>query len=91
MNQLIQIRISGKVQGVYYRKSTKIKADKLGVCGTIQNLPDGDVVVIAFGVQSALDELVAWTKIGPQNARVESIVVNKLPANQHFEDFQIIG
>lgn len=66
--------VSGKVQGVFFRASTRERALDLGLSGRATNLPDGRVDVIAEGDAAALDALEAWLHQGPPAARVESVV-----------------
>jgi acylphosphatase len=65
--------ISGKVQGVWFRESTRRVAEKLGLQGVARNLPDGRVEVIAEGDGASLSELSAWLQSGPPMARVDSV------------------
>ena len=69
----IHIRVSGKVQGVFFRASTKEKADELGIYGFVRNEPNGDVYIEAEGVDMILDEFIAWCSVGPTRAMVEKI------------------
>jgi acylphosphatase len=84
----ISITVSGKVQGVYYRQSTRERAVELGITGTVQNLRDGSVLIIATGTKEQLDELTTWCSKGPVRAAVENIEVKELPL-QSFERFSI--
>lgn len=61
------------MQGVFFRQSTRIEAERLGVEGMARNLADGSVEVIAHGDAAALDALHHWLKQGPSQARVESV------------------
>ena len=65
--------VGGKVQGVFFRASTREQALKLGLRGYARNLPDGRVEVLAAGEASAIDALVRWLQLGPPMARVESL------------------
>jgi acylphosphatase len=65
--------VSGKVQGVFYRASTRERAMDLELSGRATNLPDGRVEVVAEGDAVALDALAAWLHEGPPAARVESV------------------
>lgn len=65
--------VSGKVQGVFFRASTRERALDLGLSGRATNLPDGRVEVVAAGDAAALDLLEAWLRMGPPAARVESV------------------
>jgi acylphosphatase len=65
--------VMGKVQGVYFRHSTRLEAKRLGVRGLARNLPDGSVEVLAQGSQSSVDALRQWLNRGPAHARVETV------------------
>lgn len=65
--------ISGRVQGVFFRESTRRQAEPLGLAGHAVNLPDGRVEVVARGDAAALDQLEAWLGDGPPAARVETL------------------
>jgi acylphosphatase len=84
MLQTISITVSGIVQGVYFRQSTKEKALELGIAGIVKNLPDGNVFILATGTQEQLDQLVQWCKRGPRNAQVDSVHVEKLEGQEFF-------
>ena len=66
-------RIVGKVQGVFFRHSTRIEAERLGLRGFARNLADGSVEVVAQGAAAALDELHRWLHRGPARARVDIV------------------
>lgn len=66
--------VVGKVQGVFFRASTRERALDLGLRGRASNLADGGVEVIAEGQAAALDALEAWLQHGPPAARVDSVV-----------------
>ena len=65
--------VSGRVQGVWFRASTRQQAERLGLTGYAINLPDGRVEVLACGEESAVDALAAWLWQGPELARVEAV------------------
>jgi acylphosphatase len=67
--------ITGRVQGVWFRASTKREAERLGVTGHAANLADGSVEVIACGAPEAVEALIAWLHRGPPQARVERVAV----------------
>ncbi|HEV2621212.1 MAG TPA: acylphosphatase [Frateuria sp.] len=66
--------VSGRVQGVFYRASTREQALQLGLTGHARNLPDGRVEVFAYGEAAALDALERWLWQGPAAARVTDIL-----------------
>jgi acylphosphatase len=75
MSVSVQLRVTGKVQGVYYRQSTQRKAEALGLKGYVQNEQDGSVFVHVEGQQAQVDELIAWCKRGPDAAAVAAVAV----------------
>jgi acylphosphatase len=89
MEQTISITVSGMVQGVYYRQSTKEKAVELGISGMVKNLPDGKVHILATGTSDQLDQLVQWCKQGPPHAKVTDVHVENL-AREVFMGFAIM-
>jgi len=69
----VRCRVSGRVQGVFYRASTRERALALGLRGYARNLPDGSVEVLACGPEAAVRELEAWLWEGPPLARVTQV------------------
>jgi acylphosphatase len=69
-----RFRITGKVQGVYFRHSTRVEAERLAVTGYARNLPDGSVEVVAQGPAGAVERLRQWLHQGPKMARVETVL-----------------
>jgi acylphosphatase len=65
--------VRGKVQGVYFRHSTRLEANRLGLRGLARNLPDGSVEVLAQGTATAIGELRDWLHHGPAHARVDEV------------------
>lgn len=88
MLQTISITISGKVQGVYYRQSTKEKAIELGITGQVINLRNGNVFITATGTPEQLASLVEWCKKGPPHALVAGVEFVEIPLKQ-FNHFKI--
>jgi acylphosphatase len=70
-----RIVISGRVQGVFFRDSTRRRAESLGVAGWASNLPDGSVEVVAEGEPDAVEQLVAFCRSGPRRAEVDDVDV----------------
>jgi acylphosphatase len=75
----VHLLVSGRVQGVAFRAYTVDEARRLGVCGSVRNLPDGRVEVEAEGERAAVEGLVAWCKRGPPAARVDDVQAEWLP------------
>jgi Acylphosphatases len=84
MQETFLITVAGKVQGVFYRQSTKEKAMELGLTGTVKNLPNGNVEIMASGTPQQLNALVAWCKQGPPKAEVKEIKVEKKEPHAFF-------
>ena len=66
--------VEGKVQGVFFRASTRERALRLGLSGWVRNLDDGRVEVLAAGSADALEALAQWLQGGPPAARVDVVV-----------------
>jgi acylphosphatase len=88
MLQTITVLVKGKVQGVFYRQTAKEKAKENGITGYVENLPGGDVYIIATGTKEQLDEFVTWCRQGPSKAIVTEIRVEQIVL-QEFEKFTI--
>lgn len=73
VNTCFRYRISGRVQGVYFRATTRERALRLGLTGWVRNRPDGAVEVLACGEEAKLAALEAWLRRGPDLARVVSV------------------
>ena len=84
----LAIRVTGKVQGVFYRASTRDKARSLGLCGFVRNEHDGSVYIEAEGDKEKLDQFVNWCKQGPPNARVDKVEVAEREI-KNFSQFEI--
>ena len=69
----VRLRVSGRVQGVFYRQSTAGEAARLGLVGSVRNLPDGSVEVVAEGPRAGVETLVAWCRRGPPAAQVADL------------------
>ncbi|MBE1158762.1 acylphosphatase [Dyella acidiphila] len=74
MSRSARFLVSGKVQGVFFRASTREEALKLGLQGHARNLPDGRVEVVAGGTPEALQALEQWLWQGPPAAQVDEVL-----------------
>ena len=79
MTTAMRFYISGRVQGVAFRASTRREAERLGICGWAINLPDGRVEVLAVGSAAAVTGLAEWLHTGPPGANV--LGVDNAPAD----------
>jgi len=73
MAEIRRWRIEGRVQGVFFRASTRRQAQKLGLTGHAINLADGAVDVLACGEADRLQQLETWLRKGPPAARVDRV------------------
>ena len=85
----IEIIVSGKVQGVYYRHYTCKQADKLGIVGYVQNLVNGDVKIVAQGEEFQLDQLITWAKSSSPNAQVDNLQWKAIENIEPFSQFTV--
>ena len=85
----VTIIVHGRVQGVFFRDSTMRKARELGLVGTVRNLPDGTVQIVAQGPPAALDDLVLWAHGGPPAAVVNEVKKSYEAPEPGFYDFTV--
>jgi len=84
-----ELRIRGRVQGVFYRGSARQQARSLGISGYARNLDDGSVEVVAEGEEADVEKLIAWCRLGPPGARVSSVDVGRGPATGERRGFEV--
>jgi acylphosphatase len=70
-----RVAVSGRVQGVAFRASTRAEARRRGVAGWVRNCADGSVEAVFEGAAAEVDALVAWCRAGPRFARVAGVAV----------------
>ena len=73
------LTIRGLVQGVYFRARLKERAGTEGVGGWARNVPDGSVEALLVGSRADVDAVIAWARVGPAGATVESVAVQWAP------------
>lgn len=71
----LHVLVRGKVQGVWFRESTRQEAERLAVAGWVRNLPNGDVEAVMTGPAPQVHALVDWCRRGPPNAQVQEVHV----------------
>jgi acylphosphatase len=80
----------GTVQGVWFRESARKEAERLGIRGWVQNLPDGSVEAVGEADAGVLQDFVRWCHKGPPAARVTGVEVEEGPATGEFADFRVL-
>lgn len=86
----VSLYITGRVQGVFYRRSAQKKANELGVTGWVKNLEDGNVEAVAEGRNEAVDEFISWSKQGPLMADVKEVTVRDSEYKREWDDFKVL-
>jgi len=87
MKSSVHVKISGIVQGVWFRASTKQKAEQLGINGWVKNTSDGCVEAIFEGEESLVNEMIKWCYKGPPLAKVYDVKVTKNESIEEFDNF----
>ena len=81
--------IYGQVQGVCFRQYTVREAEKLGISGTVRNLPDNSVEVFAQGDDAEITKFESFLHRGPRSARVERVVKEVIDDQREYRGFDI--
>jgi len=90
MNTRKYVLVSGKVQGVFVRSSTKKKADELHLTGWVRNLDDGRVEAVFEGDQDKIEKIVEWCRKGSSYAVVNDIQIITEEYKGEFNDFSVL-
>jgi acylphosphatase len=85
----VRLLVTGKVQGVYFRFNMQQVAMKNSVVGWVRNLPDGNVEALLEGNKEDVNQVVRWSKIGPENARVDEVEMDYGQYTGEYKDFII--
>ncbi|PTQ99468.1 acylphosphatase [Mucilaginibacter yixingensis] len=85
----LDITVRGKVQGVFFRASTKAVADQLGVRGTVKNNPDGSVSIEAEADEATMGMFLDFCHEGPENAQVEEVLTTEGPL-KNYRNFEVL-
>jgi acylphosphatase len=86
----VRLIVKGRVQGVWFRDSTRQKANELGVYGWVKNRLDGNVEVVAEGDEQDVFTLTAWCHEGPPNAMVTGVDQKQDEYLGEFDSFDIV-
>ena len=90
MKKRMLCKITGRVQMVMFRDFARRKARKFGLLGSVQNLPDGSVSVIAEGEEEKLKQFLVLLRTGSLLSRVDNIEISFEEATDKFSKFDII-
>ena len=83
------IFVSGRVQGVFYRATTRERAASLDLVGWVRNCADGRVEIVAEGARADLEKLRAWCEEGPPRAQVSDVAVSWSDPTGEFHTFDV--
>ena len=86
----VHLIISGKVQGVYFRKHTQDISLQNNVYGWVKNLLNGDVECVLEGLKSNVDQVMMWCHQGPPGSHVDNVKIKYEEFIGNFNDFNIV-
>ena len=89
-NIRVRLIVEGRVQGVWFRDSTRTQANKLGLNGWVKNRSDGRVEVLAEGPEAEVEQLIQWCHEGPSYARVDRVDEAREAWQGEFDRFDIV-
>ena len=85
----VAVRVSGSVQGVYYRASARHEGERLGLRGWVRNEPGGGVTLHVQGDAAAVDAMLSWCRVGPPAARVSRVEVTDAASDESIFGFEV--
>ena len=85
----LNIHITGRVQGVFFRATAQEEAEKLGITGWARNEPDGSVAILAQGDAAPLEVFLEWCHVGPTSAQVEHVEIEEVENAVIKKEFEI--
>lgn len=83
------LKITGRVQGVFYRSNAQEEAEALGLTGYAKNMPDGSVEVLVQGEESAINAFIEWCREGPPSAGVGQVQIEWQEPEKTLKNFEI--
>ena len=87
----LEARVIGRVQGVWFRESTRREAERIGgLTGFVRNAPDGSVELVVEGTADSCELLLAWCRGGPDLARVDGVQVTWADPGGEYERFEVV-
>lgn len=88
--KIMEITVKGRVQGVGFRYFTVQIAQRLGIRGTVQNCPNGDVMVRCCSDNNNLHEFLDFLRIGPQGSRVDDLIIASYDYEKDYSGFHVL-
>ena len=85
----VAVRVSGTVQGVYYRASACREGERLGLRGWVRNVSDGSVALHLQGDPAVVDAMLGWCRVGPPAARVSRVEVGDAEPDESLSGFEV--
>lgn len=85
----LHLVISGRVQGVWFRASTREVAQRLGIIGWVRNMPDGSVETHIQGDDNAVEQMLDWCRQGPPGARVDYVDITDALIQKEYRSFSV--
>jgi acylphosphatase len=86
----VQVRVRGRVQGVFFRAAAQREAKRLGLSGWVRNRTDNSLEILAEGEEGGIKDLITWAQNGPSAARVDNVDVRWRSFVGDFYDFRIV-
>jgi acylphosphatase len=90
MYERLEIVVSGKVQGVFFRQHVHRQAKKLYLTGEVENMPDTTVRIVAEGPRDLLEKFLKHIQIGSIQSEVRDVEVEWYPIKYEFKSFEIL-
>lgn len=88
--ETVNVRVTGKVQGVGYRMAAVRHAHELGIGGWVRNQEDGSVEALLQGRHERIDRMLSWLHVGPPAARVQQVEVQEVQDERSYDRFEQI-
>ncbi len=88
-NVRIRARITGRVQGVFFRMETQKMANARGVFGWVKNLPDGRVEAVIEGAEQDVNAAIEWCRKGPPMSRVDQVALEEESYTGKYSSFDV--
>lgn len=84
-----EIIVTGRVQGVGFRHYTLQKANELGICGWVKNMPDDSILIVAQGDEPVIKTFIDFLYIGPTRSRVIQVSKSEIISSTNFHNFSV--